>query len=396
MKTIIKTILITSAAFLLFSTAQAKSALDKLQAIDQSSLYVTSNGQAVFNDNANKPFIPASTMKLITAWLALQKWGENYRFATNFYLDPATNILWVKGSGDPYLVSEELQKIAQVIKQKGLRYISGIGLDTHYYQQNMVMPGTGSTNNPYDAVPSAVAVNFNSIKLKKHNGKVRSAEKQTPLTPIARGMANRFKKGTLRVNTGRDPRTAEKYFAEVLAAMLRQHGITVGKQIIGGRVPVNTIYYRHHNSRTLGEMIKPMLKYSTNFIANQLVLNLAAEAYHRPANPADVKRYMQSRMQQRFAWQDIALHDGAGLSRENRVSAKQLVELLDAFAIYRHLMPEIKPGVYAKSGTLNRVSTLAGYVVKNNDWKPFAVMMNQSVPYGLRTQIAQELRNRVN
>ncbi|CAA6826826.1 MAG: D-alanyl-D-alanine carboxypeptidase (EC [uncultured Thiotrichaceae bacterium] len=396
MKTIIKNILITSVAFALFSTAHAKTALDKLQTIDKSSLYVMSKGQPVFNDNANQPLIPASTMKLITAWLALQKWGEHYRFSTNFYLDPATNILWVKGSGDPYLVSEELQEIALVIKRKGLRYIGGIGLDTNYYQQNMVMPGTGTTNNPYDAVPSAVAVNFNSINLKKKNGKVRSAEAQTPLTPISKSMANRFKKGTLRVNTGRDPRTGEKYFAEVLAAMLRQRGVTVGKQIIGGRVPVNKVYYRHQNSRTLGEMVKPMLKYSTNFIANQLVLNLAAETYHRPANPADVKRYMQTQMQQQFGWQGITMNDGAGLSRANRVSAKQLVELLNAFSKYRHLMPEIKPGVYAKSGTLNRVSTLAGYVVKNNEWKPFAVMMNQTVPYGLRTQIAQELRHQVN
>lgn len=396
MKTIIKNLLISSLAIALLSTAHAKSALDKLQTIDKSSLYVLSHGKPVYNDNANQPLIPASTMKLITAWLALQKWGEHYRFSTNFYVDPASNMLWVKGSGDPYLVSEELQKIAQVLKQKGLRSISGIGLDTSYYQQNMVMPGTGRTNNPYDAVPSAVAVNFNSIKLKKKNGKVRSAEAQTPLTPISKSMANRFKSGTLRVNTGRDPRTAEKYFGEVLAAILRQNGVTVGKQLISGRVPVNNVYYRHQNSRTLGEMIKPMLKYSTNFIANQLVLNLAAEAYRRPANPADVKRYMQSQMQQRLGWQGIVLNDGAGLSRANRVSAKQLVGLLNAFAKYRHLMPEIKPGVYAKSGTLKRVSTLAGYVVKNNEWKPFAVMMNQSVPYGLRTQIAQELRHKVN
>jgi D-alanyl-D-alanine carboxypeptidase/D-alanyl-D-alanine-endopeptidase (penicillin-binding protein 4) len=85
------------------------------------------------------------------------------------------------------------------------------------------------------------------------------------------------------------------------------------------------------------------------------------------------------------------MKDGAGLSRANRLSPSQLVELLQAFKPWKRLLPEIEPGVFAKSGTLNKVSTLAGYIQKNGQLKPFAIMMNQGVPYKLRNRIAREL-----
>jgi len=356
-------------------------------------LVVDPQGRSLRSDRANQAFIPASTTKLVTAWLVLEKWGENHRFHTNFYYEPQNKTLWVKGSGDPYLVSEELTIIAQRLRNKGLMQVNAIALDTSYFAAGLVMPGTGRTNNPYDAVPSAVAANFNTVNIKKRNGNVVSAESQTPLTPYAASMSKRFNKGTLRVNTGRNPRDAETYFAQLLAALLRQQGVQVESRIIyGQRVPAIQPYYQHYNSRTLGEMVRPMLKYSTNFIANQLVLSLAAEHYRRPANANDVKNYMQQRLTAVFHWQNFAMRDGAGLSRANRLSPQQLVQLLKNFQRWRHLLPEVESGVYAKSGTLNGVSTLAGYLVKNNQWKPFALMMNQSVPHKLRNRIARELR----
>lgn len=137
-----------------------------------------------------------------------------------------------------------------------------------------------------------------------------------------------------------------------------------------------------------------MLKYSTNFVANQLILMLSAEHYQRPANSADVRRYMEETLSRRFAWKNFAFEDGAGLSRNNRLSPQQLTELLQAFRQWKHLLPEIEPGVYAKTGTLTGVSSLAGYLVKRGEWQPFAVVMNENVPYQLRNRIARELSTR--
>jgi D-alanyl-D-alanine carboxypeptidase/D-alanyl-D-alanine-endopeptidase (penicillin-binding protein 4) len=141
-------------------------------------------------------------------------------------------------------------------------------------------------------------------------------------------------------------------------------------------------------------MIRPMLKYSTNFIANQLILMLSAKSYHRPANFVDVQNYMEETLRRQFNWQAFTMKDGAGLSRENRLSPEQLVQLLGVFKPWTYLLPQVTPGVYAKSGTLNKVSTLAGYAVNSKQqWLPFALMMKQSVSHRRRNMIARKLAN---
>ena len=371
-------------------------ALEKFSELKEAGLLLVNNqGQSVVSTHAKKSFIPASATKLVTAWLALNHWGEGYHFRTHFYLDTSTKTLWVKGSGDPFLVSEELDLISKNLKQLGIRKINSIGLDVSFFQPNLITPGAGYSNNPYDAISTAIAGNFNTVAIKKVAGKIYSDEPQTPLTPFAKSASKRIKVRALRINTGRYSHDSERYFAELLAAFLRKHDVIVGDQIIWGNIPHQQTYYSHVNSKSLGEIIRPMMKYSTNFIANQLVLMLSAEKHHRPANFIDVQRYMEETLIHQFNWKEITLKEGAGLSRENRLSPEQLVQLLQAFRPWKHLLPEVQSGVYAKSGTLNKVSTLAGYIVDSNQqWKAFALMMNQAVPNHLRNLIVHELTNR--
>ncbi|WP_022953394.1 D-alanyl-D-alanine carboxypeptidase/D-alanyl-D-alanine-endopeptidase [Leucothrix mucor] len=379
-------------AFALNAPAHADALSSFSQLKNAGLLVVDTQGRAIRADNNQRSFIPASTTKLVTAWLALNRWGENHRFQTNFYFDQQTKTLSVFGGGDPFLVSEEIAIIASQLRQLGLDRVDTLVLDGSMFTDGLILPGTSRTNNPYDAVPSALAANFNTVNLKKVGGKVRSAEAQTPLTPFAKSLARGFKKKTLRVNTGRKPQQAERYFGELLLAMLKKQGIPVSNRIVHGAIAPQAPFYQHSNSRTLGDMIRPMMKYSTNFIANQLVLIMAAEHYQRPANARDVQQYMQDNLRADFNWQQFTFQEGAGLSRKNRVSPQQLVQLLERFKPWRHLLPEVEPGVFAKSGTLKKVSTLAGYIVDNGEWKPFALMMNQSVPYKLRNRIATALR----
>ncbi|MEJ2116143.1 MAG: peptidase S13, partial [Gammaproteobacteria bacterium] len=83
--------------------------------------------------------------------------------------------------------------------------------------------------------------------------------------------------------------------------------------------------------------------------------------------------------------------EGAGLSRQNRMSAKQLVDVLDKFKPYRHLMPSQSEDIFAKSGTLKDVSTYAGYINRNDYWMPFAIMINQHVSFNFKEKVAAEL-----
>ena len=359
-------------------------------------LITDSQGNVLLESDKNKPFVPASTTKLVTAWLALNHWGENHYFRTQFYFDASSKTLWIKGSGDPFLVSEELIIIAKNLRQLGLSEVKTIALDNSQFQDKLVVPGASKSNNPYDAIPTAIAANFNTVDVKKIAGKYVSAETQTPITPIALKLASQQKIGTnpLRINTGFSAQTAEQYFAELLAVFLRQQGITVGEQIIWAKAPPQTPYYIHINSKSLGEIIRPMMKYSTNFIANQLVLMLSHEQFKQPASFSDVQKYMETTLHNHFGWQNIVLEEGAGLSRNNRLSPEQLVELLNDFRPWKHLLPEVTTNIYAKSGTLNNVSTLAGYAVDDSQhWNAFALMMQKSVRHKRRNMIAQELLN---
>ncbi len=382
--------------FLVLSFKLNADALTEFNQIKDAGLLVQSiAGDSVLSSNEYHYFIPASTTKLITAWLTLNHWGEHKRFITDFHFDQHTHTLFIKGYGDPFLVSEEIKLIADNLKTKGIERVDQVILDNSIFAKHLALPGTGKTNNPYDAIPTAIAANFNTINVKRIGNTIRSAEKQTPLTAFARKHAATHQSDEFRINTGINPRDAERYFAELLLAMLQEAGVAVKENIGFGGVEEAALFYRHKNSKTLAEMIRPMMKYSTNFIANQLVLMLAAEHYSRPANARDVQSYMQNTLSNAFNWKTFALEEGAGLSRNNRLSPLQLTNLLKSFAPWKHLLPEIEDNIFAKSGTLENVSTLAGYIVLDGEWLPFAVMMNQAVPFKLRNKIAKQIREQL-
>jgi serine-type D-Ala-D-Ala carboxypeptidase/endopeptidase (penicillin-binding protein 4) len=85
-------------------------------------------GNELVAQNADKPFVPASVTKIVTAWLAMEVLGGDYRFETRFYLDD-DRLLYVRGGGDPFLISEELARLApQLVAAIGKEPITGIVL----------------------------------------------------------------------------------------------------------------------------------------------------------------------------------------------------------------------------------------------------------------------------
>jgi D-alanyl-D-alanine carboxypeptidase/D-alanyl-D-alanine-endopeptidase (penicillin-binding protein 4) len=381
-------------------SAPLANSLDRFNDYDSAGLlYLDEAGRVVNTERAEDLLVPASTTKLVTAYLALSHWGEGHRFKTDFYLDESTTnpVLWIKGYGDPFLVSEELLIIANTIairlKEKGIYKLAGICLDTSYFASNIKLPGTAGSNNPYDAIPGALAANFNTVFASKKNGVIVSAEEQTPITATGRRIYSAMQGGSERVNTGPDHKIAERYFAELVAEFLRREALDVADGIFWGKVPgTMPLMYRHLNSRTLADVIRPMMKYSTNFVANQLILKLGAEQQGAPASSEKVTLTLKEQLSTEFGWKSFFLEDGAGLSRNNRLSPTQLVDVLGRFRTWKHLLPEIEPGIYAKSGSLIGISALAGYIKKQDEWRPFAVIINQKTPYHFRNKLAVELR----
>lgn len=355
-------------------------------------LFVGEKGQDVRAQDPDRAMIPASTTKLVTAWLALKRWGVQHRFKTPFYFDAADKVLWIKGAGDPYLISDEIKRIAIKLAASGIDNIEAIGIDDSLFRADLTVPGGSLTTNPYDAIPAPLAANFNTVAIAIQQNHIVSAEPETPLTEFARSQAFRIKGTSERINTGPERQDAGRYFAELLAIFLRQQGVKVNHAIIWGKLPDNIPpVYQHTNSRTLADMIRPMMKYSNNFIANQLALLLAVEKFEPPVDFYDVRKTIASSLSAQFDWKHFFLEEGAGLSRKNRLSHRQLTELLHAFRPWRDLLPQVSAGIYAKSGTLNGVSTLAGFLVSDNEWRPFALMMQHSVSKKRRLKIVRAL-----
>ncbi len=353
-------------------------------------LLVGGAGQGGRDCRADEPLIPASTLKVLTAWLALEHWGPDFRFTTEFFLDDH-QLLWIRGRGDPMLVSEELASVAAALKSRGVGPLAGIGIDESYYAADIDIPGRAGSDNPYDAPVTALAANFNTLHLMRVEGELRSAEPQTPLTPTARRLGRRVT-ARQRINL---PVAADggRYFAELLGAKLREVGIEVGETLRRGTVPVDArLLYRHRNSRPLSAVVRAMLRYSTNFIANQLWLDLGAEAFGPPADMEKARRHARQRIDAVFGWQDYQVVEGAGLSRQNRLSPRQLVELLQRFTPWRGLLPRRGAGVRAKTGTLHGVRTLAGYLDGASGRRPFAILINSPAPPRLRDRLLERWR----
>jgi len=325
-------------------------------------LVMDAEGNELVAQNTNKPFVPASVTKIVTAWLAMEVLGGDYRFETRFYLDDKRK-LYVRGGGDPFLISEELAPLAtELVAAIGNKPITGIVLDASYYPANLRIPGIENTGEAYNALNSALAVNFNTVSAVRSGNKVRSAETQTPITPLAITQFRlRGPNGKGRVSLSQDPAVSLHYAGELIAAFIERAGGSVKGKISTGTVPAGLKpVYVHQQSRTLAQILVELLRASNNYIANQVFLEIGA---HRLGGPVSLEKSLRVANEMLAAHglaAAIHLEEGSGISRSNRFTARGLAKVLELFAPHASLLHGHDGGMN-KTGTLDGVSTLAGY-----------------------------------
>ena len=130
-------------ALLLLPAEAYAGAKEKIAALASSGLVLVIDGKGneLVVQNADKPFVPASVVKIATAWLSMEVLGADYRFETRFYLD-SQRVLYVRGGGDPFLISEELAQLASaLVAAIGKQPLTGIVLDASYYPSDIRIPG---------------------------------------------------------------------------------------------------------------------------------------------------------------------------------------------------------------------------------------------------------------
>ncbi len=339
------------------------------------------NGCRIAGYHPDTPLVPASIWKIATGLHALTLLGPDFCFETRCYYGP-DRTLYLQGSGDPLLTSEEIALLVSRLQAAGVREIKGIVLDDSAFRlSTAAADGANGTLNPYDVANSGLAVNFNTIHIiKAPDGTIRSAEPQTPTLPIMAVHGKRLPAGTHRINISQDQEQIWRYAGELLGEHLRGQGITVNGSARPGPVPVNLMpIYRHVSSTPLAEAVSAMLRYSNNFIANQLFLACGAKHFGSPATWDKGREAMTIFLRERvgLAPESFTVEEGSGLSRKNRVTPRAMLALLNAFRPHAALLATNPQGIMIKSGTLNGVYTYAGYFPGPQGPDPFVLMLNQ-------------------
>lgn len=325
-------------------------------------LVVDAKGNELVAQNADEPFVPASVAKIVTAWLAMEALGGDYRFETRFYLD-GKRVLYIRGGGDPFLISEELAQLAtKLVAAIGKTPITGIVLDASHFPADLRIPGIEDTGEAYNALSSALAVNFNTVNAVRKGNHVRSAEKQTPITPLAiKEFRERGPNGRGRISLSQDPAVSLRYAGELIAAFITQTGGSVKGEVTTGAVPADLKpVYVHRQSRPLSKILVELLKASNNYIANQVFLEIGAHRLGAPASLDKSLKVLNEKLAAHGLAEDIRLEEGSGISRNNRFTARGLARLLALFAPHANLLRGPDGGM-SKTGTLEGVRTLAGY-----------------------------------
>lgn len=335
------------------------------------------NGDVLFEKNSDKPLIPASILKVVTSLAALHYLGEDYRFTTECY-QRRDGALIVKGYGDPAFVSEEIDRMAEAVSRK-IDSASCIVVDGSFFASPLNIPGRVKDSlEPYDAPNGALCANYNTVSFSRQRGCYVSAEAQTPLLPFAvdRVRSSGIAQGRIMIITNQQE--AAVYAGKLFAYFLGLHGCRVDGQVVEGRVNAKTdqLVFRHTSRSVLTEVVARLMQYSNNFTANQLLLCCGAEKYGPPATLAKGLRAVNAYLHQSPGIHDIQMVEGSGLSRGNRVSARTMSMILDAFTPYQTLMRR-QGDTFYKTGNLSDVSTRAGYITVDSGRRyQYVVMLN--------------------
>lgn len=370
--------------FSIHSRADLVAPIEAISKIDPTAAVVLNdeNGNRLLSFNAEKSMVPASIIKIVLAQASLELLGESFRFKTEFYLEP-NQALTIKGFGDPFLISEEIQIIAENLRSKSLDSIYQINLDASSFVDNITIPGTSNSLNPYDALNGALVVNFNTIFVgKKPEGTVYSAEDPTPLTPLAVEKARGFKPGQEeRVNLTTSPRESLIYVGQLFSAILELNGIKVIEKNINRSKTSKTgnLLYQHYSTVSLDSILKGLMKYSNNFIANQIFLVIGAEKMTYPATLEKSRKVFKDYIEKKWGFLngDFIMDEASGISRYNRLNADQMMMIMEDFRVNSDLLSE-KNNIKIKSGTLTGVYNYAGFINTKNGLRPFVIMTENS------------------
>lgn len=388
-----------------------------VQPVETRSPLISVNGQQAMN--------PASVMKLVTTYSALEQLGPAFTWQTTAWSESdaqngrLNGNLYLKGGGDPKFAMEHFWLMLRQLRLRGVKDIAGdLVLDRSLFSIPTQDPGEFDDKplRPYNVGPDPLLVNFRAQRLifSVKNGSLNILN-ETPsdglridnrvtvtsdscgewkdrlnVRPLADGNGGRLEIsgafsaacGDKVLNMAALP--ADTQVNGMFRALWKELGGTIGGQVRAGRVPGNAVQLAEQESPSLAEVVRDINKYSNNVMARQLFITLGTQ----PGSPSTLELARQRVVQwlggKGLSFPELVIENGSGLSRRERISAQSLTRMLqDAWR--SPVMPEfissmpivgvdgtmkkrLKQGsaagrAHIKTGTLDGVKTAAGYAL---------------------------------
>jgi serine-type D-Ala-D-Ala carboxypeptidase/endopeptidase (penicillin-binding protein 4) len=414
-------------------------------------------GEIYYEKNPDTLMIPASVNKVFTAFTAMKKLRpastfKTYIFATGPIHDgKLAGDLYIKGTGDPSLVSERMWMLTNDLLRSGIKTITGnlVG-DASYYDSEKTPESRPKylKDQAYNAPIGALSFNFNTttvyVKPADSAGEqpiVYTDPANSYIEVVNQAMTGKaggsntisvnrtdFVKGDigdtvlLRGSIPLDHKEMRFYKNIVNPALytthmfqnfLEQRGIKVQGNILEGKVPASARQLLEFESLPVWQIIWGMNKFSNNFVADQITKKVGAEAWGEPGTMQKGVSALQDVLEDiGIPRKSYQISDGSGLTRNTRVTARQILQVLRAAYKDLSLGPEFMaslgiagedgtlrhrfsastssaPSFFlrAKTGTLDGVSALAGYSVSpDKENLAFAILLNDpKLKYGKMT-----------
>jgi len=356
--------------------------------------------------NARAALNPASTMKLVTTYAALELLGPAYvwkteAFATGALADGVLGgDLHLRGGGDPKLTYDQFERLLRQIRARGIREIRGdLVLDRSAFASNGADPARFDAQpmRPYNVAPDALLVNFKAVTLHLiPDPAQKSLAISMEPAPVNLDLINKITLGngnghgngngcgdwrerlradtfghgltTRLVLTGVFPQScgeqrwnvAVQEHPQFVLGVFLQLWAELGGSLAGGvregPVPPDARAIGVLPSPTLAEVVRDINKFSNNVMARQLFLTLGLESGRHPASADDAEAAIRSWLEVRgLGMPELVLENGSGLSRRERISAESLGRLLQA-AWRSAVMPELMASlpITATDGTMKK------------------------------------------
>ncbi len=398
----------------------------------------------------DRPMNPASTMKLVTTYAALELLGPAFTWRTV----AASNApvvdgrldgdLYLKGGGDPKLVFEAFWMMLRQLRARGIRQVRGdLVLDRGLFEAVAHDPAAFDNEplRPYNVAPDALLLNFKAVTLRFLPDDARREVRvwmEPPLADIAvvppawvegpcgdwrAKLAGDFTQLERVTFAGGYPASCGEqawnvavlehraYVAAAFRALWTDLGGTWTGTVRDGVVPADARVLAERESPALAEVVRDINKYSNNVMARELFLSLAAEAMRQPANVDRAQRTVRTFYAGKgIAMPELVIENGSGLSRRERISAASMARVLQA-AWASPVMPEMISSLplvgfdgtmkrrlnaktvagraHIKTGTLADTRAVAGYVLAGSG-RRYVVVMFVNHPAAGAAQPAQD------